>query len=140
MIGIGIIILASVCAIGAQWIAPYDPVVQNTATANADPFFAGSKYVNPDHILGSDELGRDILSRLIWSARVSMIVGLVPTLIVFTVGVTLGLVAGYFGGWIDNLLMRFTDVIYAFPDLLFVIIIMATLRNTWLGEIAGGLV
>jgi oligopeptide transport system permease protein len=50
------------------------------------------------------------------------------------------LVAGYFGGWIDNVLMRFTDVIYAFPDLLFVIIIMATLRNTWLGDILGGLV
>jgi oligopeptide transport system permease protein len=140
MIGIGIIILASICAIGAQWIAPYDPVSQNTATNNMDPFWVGGKYVNSDHILGTDELGRDILSRLIWSARVSMIVGLVPTMIVFTVGVTLGLIAGYFGGWIDNLLMRFTDIIYAFPDLLFVIIIMATLRNTVLGDLMGGLI
>ncbi|MDP9320719.1 MAG: ABC transporter permease [Chloroflexota bacterium] len=140
MIGIGIIILASFCAIFAPLIAPYDPVAQNTATNNMDPFWVGGQYTNSRYLLGSDELGRDILSRLIWSSRISMIVGLVPTLIVFTLGCTLGLVAGFFGGWIDNALMRFTDIIYAFPDLLFVIIIMATLRNTWLGDLMGGLI
>ncbi len=138
--GLVVIALASFCALTAQWISPYDPTAINTPLANADPFFAGTKYVDSHYILGSDQLGRDILTRLIYSARISMVVGLVPTAMVFVIGIALGLSAGYFGGWLDNALMRFTDVIYAFPDLLFVIIIMATLRNTALGEIAGGLV
>ena len=140
MAGLFVIGLASFAALTAQWISPNDPYLLNTPLANSDPFFAGTKYVDSHFILGSDQLGRDILTRLIYSARISMVVGLVPTLMVFIVGISLGLLAGYFGGWTDNLLMRFTDVIYAFPDLLFVIIIMATLRNTALGEIMGGLV
>jgi oligopeptide transport system permease protein len=140
MVGIFIIALASFCAIFAGVIAPYEPTAINTATNNMDPLFVGGKYTNPRYLLGSDQLGRDILSRLIWSSRISMVVGLVPTLLVFTMGASLGMFAAYFGGWIDNLLMRFTDIIYAFPDLLFVIIIMATLRNTWLGDMMGGLV
>jgi oligopeptide transport system permease protein len=140
MVGIFIIALASFCAIFAGVIAPYEPTAINTATNNMDPLFVGGKYTDPHYLLGSDQLGRDILSRLIWSSRISMVVGLVPTLLVFTMGASLGMFAAYFGGWIDNLLMRFTDIIYAFPDLLFVIIIMATLRNTWLGDMMGGLV
>jgi oligopeptide transport system permease protein len=140
MLGIFIIALASFCAIFAGVIAPYEPTAINTATNNMDPLFVGGKYTDPHYLLGSDQLGRDILSRLIWSARISMVVGLVPTLLVFTMGASLGMFAAYFGGWVDNVLMRFTDVIYAFPDLLFVIIIMATLRNTWLGDMMGGLV
>jgi oligopeptide transport system permease protein len=140
MFGLVIIALASFCAIFAPLIAPYEPTAIDTKVNNMDPFFVDSQYHNSRFLLGSDQLGRDILSRLIWSARISLVVGLVPTLIIFTLGLTLGLTAGYFGGWIDNLLMRFTDVIYAFPDLLFVIIIMATLRNTWLGDIMGGLI
>ena len=140
MFGIIIITLTALLAIFAPIIAPFDPTQQDTKANNMDPFWVGGQYQDSHYLLGSDELGRDILSRLIWSARISMIVGLVPTLIVFTMGCTLGLVAGFFGGWVDNLLMRFTDVIYAFPDLLFVIIIMATLRNTWLGDIMGGLI
>ena len=140
MLGIGVIAIAAFCAIFAPIISPYEPTLQDTKVNNMDPFWVSSIYHNSRFPLGSDQLGRDILSRLIWSARISLVVGLVPTLIVFTMGVTLGLLAGYFGGWIDNLLMRFTDIIYAFPDLLFVIIIMATLRNTWLGDIMGGLI
>jgi len=140
MLGIAIILLAAFCAIFAPFIAPYDPILQDTKANNMDPFWVSSQYHDARYLLGSDELGRDILSRLIWSARISLIVGLVPTMIVFSIGVSLGLIAGYIGGWIDNLLMRFTDIIYAFPDLLFVIIIMATLRSTWLGDIMGGLV
>ena len=140
MLGIIIIALAALAAIFAPLIAPYDPILQHTATANADPVFAGTKYVNSDYLLGSDQLGRDILSRLIWSARISMVVGVVPTALVFLIGASLGMLAAFYGGWVDNLLMRFTDVIYAFPDLLFLIIIMATLRNTGLGDVMGGLV
>jgi oligopeptide transport system permease protein len=140
MAGLVIIILASLLAIFAPLIAPYDPILQNTKLANADPFFAGTKYVDPHYVLGSDQLGRDILSRLIWSARVSMVVGIVPTALVFLIGITLGMAAAFYGGWIDNLLMRLTDVIYAFPDLLFLVIIMATLRNSALGDLMGGLI
>ena len=140
MLGLGIIIVAALLAIFAPLIAPYDPIIQNTKAANADPFFAGTKYVDGNYLLGSDQLGRDILSRLIWSARISMVVGLVPTTLVFLIGASLGMAAAFYGGWVDNLLMRFTDVIYAFPDLLFLIIIMATLRNTALGDLMGGLI
>ena len=140
MLGIGIIAVTAILAIFAPMIAPFDPTTQDTKANNMDPFWVSSVYHNSKYLLGSDELGRDILSRLIWSTRISLIVGLVPTAIIFSIGVSLGLFAGYVGGWIDNLLMRFTDIVYAFPDLLFVIIIMATLRSTWLGDIMGGLV
>ena len=139
MVGIGIIVVFAFIALTAQWIAPYDPTVTNTSVNNLDPVFSGTKYTNPKYILGTDEIGRDTLSRLLWSARISMVVGLVPTSIVFIIGASLGMIAGYKGGWVDNLLMRFTDIIYAFPDLLFLIIIMATLRNSPLGDIMGGL-
>jgi oligopeptide transport system permease protein len=139
MVGIAIIILAGILAIFAPLIAPYDPTLQNTKLNNMDPVFAGTPYTNPHYFLGSDELGRDILSRLIWSARVSMVVGFVPTALIFVIGASLGMLAGFYGGWVDNLLMRFTDIVYAFPDLLFLIIIMAALRNTGIGEVLGGL-
>jgi oligopeptide transport system permease protein len=139
MFGIVVIIIAGILAIFAPWIAPYDPVVQNTKLNNMDPIFTGTQYTNARYFLGSDELGRDILSRLIWSARVSMVVGFIPTALIFVIGVSLGMLAGFYGGWVDNLLMRFTDIVYAFPDLLFLIIIMGALRNTALGDVLGGL-
>lgn len=90
-------------------------------------------------LLGTDQIGRDIFSRLIWSARISMVVGFIPVFIYFFIGGAIGLAAGYFGGRVDNILMRITDIVYAFPDLLLLIIIMATIRDTWLGDIMGGL-
>jgi oligopeptide transport system permease protein len=116
-----------------------DPLLQTQGNYVLEPAFTGSKYSNPSFLLGTDQLGRDILSRLIWSTQISMLVGFVPVAIIFTIGVTVGLAAGYFGGWTDQILMRITDVIYAFPDLLFLFIIMATLRNTAIGDIQGGL-
>jgi oligopeptide transport system permease protein len=85
---------------------------------------------DPRFLLGTDQIGRDVLSRLVWSARVSMVVGLIPVSVIFLVGTTVGLIAGYFGGWVDTVLMRITDVIYAFPDLLLLVIVMATLGQT----------
>ena len=139
MLGVAIILVAGFLAIFAPLIAPYDPVIQNTKLNNMDPLFTGTQYTNSRYLLGSDQLGRDILSRLIWSARVSMVVGFVPTALTFLIGLSLGMLAGFYGGWTDNLLMRFTDIVYAFPDLLFLIIIMAALRNTALGDVMGGL-
>ena len=139
MLGVVIILVAGFLAIFAPLIAPYDPVIQNTKLNNMDPLFTGTQYTNSRYLLGSDQLGRDILSRLIWSARVSMVVGFVPTALTFLIGLSLGMLAGFYGGWTDNLLMRFTDIVYAFPDLLFLIIIMAALRNAAIGEVMGGL-
>jgi oligopeptide transport system permease protein len=102
-----------------------------------DPFW-GTDY-DPRFLLGTDQIGRDVFSRLIWSARISMVVGFIPVALYLLIGGTIGLVSGYFGGWIDNVLMRITDIVYAFPGLLFLIIIMATIRNTWIGDIMGGL-
>jgi oligopeptide transport system permease protein len=145
MAGLAVVLLTGLLAIFAPVIAPYDPTNVRIAgglqsPTLADPFWGNPKFTDPRYLFGTDQIGRDILSRLIWGTRVSMLVGFVPVAIVFLVGVTVGMVAGYSGGWVDNLLMRITDVIYAFPDLLFLVIIMATLRNTFLGDIMGGLV
>ncbi len=140
MAGLIVVVLAMLLAAFAPWIAPKDPIAQNSAQSLADPFWGNPQFTNPAYPLGSDTLGRDILSRLIWSARVSMLVGFVPVTIIFVLGVSIGMYAAFFGGWIDNVLMRITDVMYAFPDLLFLIIIFATLRDSWIGNLMGGLV
>jgi oligopeptide transport system permease protein len=100
---------------------------------------AANKVPDPDFLMGTDTLGRDTLSRVIYGARVSMIVGLIPTVIILILGTTIGLAAGYYGGRWDNLLMRLTDVIYAFPDLLFFIVVMVALRDTFIGRLFNGL-
>jgi oligopeptide transport system permease protein len=133
-------LIAAIAPLLTDWGIINDPINhQDTAHNLGDPFWVGGKYYYPAYPLGSDQLGRDILTRLLWSTRISMLVGFIPVSIIFLVGVTVGLVAGYYGGWVDQVLMRVTDVIYAFPDLLFLFIIMATLRNTPLGDIQGGL-
>ena len=139
---IGLIVIASafLIAIFAPVLAPYDPLLINQPVASQmEPQWTGSKYVDPRFTLGTDFLGRDILSRLIYASRISMIVGFIPTAIVFFLGITVGMTAGFFGGWLDQLLMRFTDIIYAFPDFLFLIIIVAAFRLSPFGKIMDGL-
>jgi oligopeptide transport system permease protein len=80
------------------------------------------------HLMGTDLLGRDTLSRLMIGSEVSLTVGLLVQGIIFPIGLTIGLAAGYFGGRVDNLLMRFTDIWYAFPDLLFVLVVVSVWR------------
>ena len=133
-------IIAGIAPLLTDWGIINDPINhQDTPHNLGEPFWVGGKYYYPAYPLGSDQLGRDILTRLLWSTRISMLVGFVPVSIIFIMGVTVGLAAGYYGGWVDQILMRITDVIYAFPDLLFLFIIMATLRDTALGDIQGGL-
>ncbi|HEX9868326.1 MAG TPA: ABC transporter permease [Candidatus Tectomicrobia bacterium] len=116
----GLVIVALGCvAIGADVIAPY-----HYAKAN---FLHAYEFPNRDFPLGTDSLGRDMLSRLIYGARVSMLVGVVAQLIVVSLGVPIGAVSGYYGGKVDLLIMRCVDVMYAFPRLLFVILIMSML-------------
>jgi oligopeptide transport system permease protein len=102
-----------------------DPIAQDVVNNYLGP---GA----PHHILGTDDLGRDVLSKVIFGSQVSLTIGILVQAIVLVIGGSIGLVAGYFGGWIDNLLMRFTDIMYAFPDLLFVLIIVAALGPTLL--------
>ncbi len=140
MAGLAVIAIAALLALLAPLVAPHDPIRQDTPNALMEPMWTGSKFTLDTYLLGSDQLGRDILSRLIWSARISMIIGFVPVTLIFLVGATVGMSAGFYGKWVDTLLMRIVDIIYAFPDLLFLIIIMATLRGTFLGDLLGGLV
>ena len=91
------------------------------------------------HILGTDQIGRDLLSRLMDGARISMTVAIVVQIVVLLIGVPVGALAGWFGGRTDNLLMRFTDVMYAFPDLLFIILLTVAFRETPFGQAMDGL-
>lgn len=119
------ILLAVIAPILEHFGLLADPTVQDVVNSYAPP---GS----PHHILGTDDLGRDILAKLLFGAQVSLSIGLLVQVITLTIGGSIGLVAGYYGGWVDNLLMRFTDIMYAFPDLLFVLIIVAALGPTYL--------
>ena len=113
------VILLCLIAIFADFIAPY-----SYAKANFGRIY---EFPTRDYPLGTDQLGRDVLSRMIYGARVSMLVGLGAQVIVVLIGVPIGLVSGYVGGRVDLLLTRFVDVMYAFPRLLFVILVMSML-------------
>lgn len=120
--GAGICLLLAVLAVGAPWIAPHNPTVQfpGGLTAQGAPLPPG-----PTFWLGTDELGRDMLSRVIWGARPALEIGLVGTTCASLVGIALGLLAGLAGGWLDDLIMRFVDLLLAFPFLLLAILLAA---------------
>lgn len=145
MFGLAIIILFFLTAMFAPWLAPHNPLQINSGKSFLPPPWAPKWSVStgavpdPNYWLGTDSIGRDVLSRLIYGARVSIVVALVPTVIVTIIGVVLGLMAGFFGGRLDNFLMRFTDIVYSFPDLLFFVVVMFALRDTWLGDFWNGL-
>jgi oligopeptide transport system permease protein len=138
----GLIVIAAAFLVAAlaPVLAPYNPIAIPTNPASQmEPLWTGSKYTDPRYLLGTDFLGRDIVSRLIYASRISMVVGFIPTAIVFGLGITVGMTAGFFGGWLDQILMRFTDIVYAFPDFLFLLIIVASFRNSPFGKILDGL-
>jgi oligopeptide transport system permease protein len=138
--GLIVIAAAFLVAIFAPVLAPYNPIeIPLNPASQMEPLWTGSKYTDSRYLLGTDFLGRDIVSRLMYASRVSMVVGFIPTAIVFGLGVSVGMVAGFFGGWLDQILMRFTDIIYAFPDFLFLLIIVASFRNSPFGKILDGL-
>ena len=138
-----LIILFMVVALFANLFSPHSPLQINSGKGFLPPAWVergvNGKAGDPSFLLGTDTLGRDVLSRVIYGARVSMMVGFIPTSIILLVGTMVGLFSGYKGGWIDNLLMRITDIIWAFPDLLFFIIVMISLRETFLGQAMNGL-
>ncbi len=109
-----IILLMIVVALFAPLIAPFDPTEQNTAATLQPPSIS--------HLMGTDTLGRDTFSRLVYGARISLAVGIFTQFIILLIGVPIGAIAGLSGGRVDNILMRFTDIMYAFPDLLLIIL------------------
>ncbi len=119
----GWLLIVLLAAIFAPLVAPHDPLAQDLMLERLPPFWLpGSE---PGYWLGTDSLGRDLLSRLIFGARIALIVAFVAALAACIVGSTLGLVAGYFGGWPDRIISRVVDIWMAFPPVLFAILLVA---------------
>ncbi len=118
--GLLIVLVLLIMAAFAPWLAPYDPIAQNLSNRLLPPFSLG-------HLLGTDDFGRDILTRILYGSRITLfIIGLVAlTAPVF--GLLVGTVAGYFGGWTDEILMRITDIFLAFPKLILALALVAVL-------------
>ncbi|TFF24812.1 ABC transporter permease [Jiella endophytica] len=117
--GCALVVVACLAAIAAPLLAPYDP--------NAPDFVAALSPPSSAHLFGTDDLGRDTFSRVIYGARVSLLVGLVSVVGALVVGTGLGVVAGYFGRFADALIMRVMDVVFAFPSILLALAITAVL-------------
>lgn len=116
----GVLLIIVLSAVLAPWLAPYDPAAGSIRLRLA-PVGA------PDHVLGTDEQGRDMLSRLLWGGRMTLVAGLTPVLVAFVIGSVLGVLAGYVGGITNTLIMRTMDIFYAFPSVLLAIAISGAL-------------
>lgn len=121
MVGMAIVLLLIVCAIFADWIAPYDINMQNPTQRLLYPSLA--------HPLGTDNYGRDILSRIIYGGRISLLVSLMAVVCSVVVGGLIGAVSGYFGGKVDTIIMRFMDMLMAIPGTLLAICVSSMLGN-----------
>ena len=127
MIASGFLVLVALVAVTADWLAPYDPNNQELRDRLLPPAWLEEGV--PEHILGTDHLGRDLLSRLMYGSRVSLTVGLLAVVISGVLGVGLGLLAGYAGGSFDSVIMRIVDVMLAFPFVLLALAIVAVLGS-----------
>src|SRR5262245_48464887 len=118
-----VLVLLVVSAIFAPQIAPYDPLQTSLTDRLKPPAFAGG---TPGHVRGTDKLGRDVLSRIIYGSRVSLAVSLMVILVTGTIGTALGILGGYLGGTSDSVLMRITDISLAFPGILIALLLAVT--------------
>jgi peptide/nickel transport system permease protein len=119
MIGLGVILFMVLTAIAAPWITKYDPTVQELGDALLPP--------STEHFFGTDQIGRDVYSRVVYGARISLRVGLISAAIACLIGIPLGLLSAYYLGWVDALIMRMVDILLAFPGMLLALAIMAIL-------------
>ena len=120
-----VLLIFILLAIFAPWIAPHSYSYQNLELGASSP--------SSDFLLGTDTLGRDLFSRILYGARVSLMVGFVATGVALIIGVSWGIIAGYFGGKIDSVMMRIVDVLYGLPFIIFIILLMVIFgRNIWL--------
>ena len=128
MIGAGLVLFWIVIALLAFLIAPFDPNATLMPFQKPGALFPGNDTVAAGTFwLGTDQLGRDILSRVIWGSQTVLIYAPLATLSAYTVGILMGLAAGYYRGWVDDLLSRIADIILSFPVLVLYIIIIATI-------------
>jgi peptide/nickel transport system permease protein len=119
MVGLAVVVFFVLLALLAPWIAPHDPLATSWSAVRAAPSAA--------HLFGADELGRDVLSRIIWGTRASILAGVVSVSISLALGVPIGMAAGYLGRWIDALISRITDAMLACPFLILAIALAAFL-------------
>ena len=119
LFGLAVVLFFVVMALFAPWLAPYDPLATSWSAVRAGPSVA--------HPFGADELGRDVLSRIIWGARASILAGVVSVSISLALGVPIGMAAGYLGRWVDALISRITDAMLACPFLILAIALAAFL-------------
>jgi peptide/nickel transport system permease protein len=119
MVGLALVLALFAVALLAHWLAPYDPDLLNLKQVLMAP--------SPDHLLGTDTLGRDVLSRIIYGARISLLVGFVAVGIATLIGILVGALAGFYGGWVDQLLMRLVDLMLCFPTLFLILAVIAVL-------------
>ena len=146
-VGLVIVALAVFTALFCNWLAPLNPVDQYRGYSTQPP---GTEFkIDDSHgqatnaasgvfILGTDANQRDVLSRVLYGARISLLVGLVATLLNVVIGLIIGTLAGHYGGWLDTVLMRLTDTFFAFPGMLLAIIILATLNQPAVREAVVG--
>ncbi len=131
LLGLIMFMIVVLSAVSASWIAPYNPLKQDLRSAKKPPIW--DEKGASGHILGTDNLGRDILSRIIYGSRVSLTVGFLGVLIASSFGMLIGLISGYVGGRTDNIIMGFVNLILALPYLVFVVFIAAILgRGLWI--------
>lgn len=121
------LILLILSTIFAPLVAPFDPEAQSLMLRNQPPMTEDENGGAIPHLLGTDQLGRDLLSRLVFGARVSLLVGFIGALFSGIVGVVLGLIAGYYRGWVDDLIMRFVDIQMGFPSLMTALLVLYVL-------------
>lgn len=119
LVGLGIVLCLTFAGVFAPWLAPYDPAEQNIADRLQPP--------NSEHLMGTDQVGRDVFSRILYGARISLKVSLMVVTISLLIGIVMGLVSGYAGGWVDEAIMRLVDLLIAYPGLLFALIVVAVL-------------
>ena len=126
--GFVVLVILCILSILTPWIAPHDPAAIDLFNIQSPP--------SPEHWMGTDDLGRDTLTRLLYGSRVTLVVALSATTIGVLVGVVLGGISGYYGGFVDTLIMRFIDVMLSFPTLFLLIILSAYVKATILGIVA----
>jgi peptide/nickel transport system permease protein len=118
--GSGLVLLLLLVSLMAPWLAPFDPGQIDLTNVLSSP--------SMNHWFGTDPLGRDVLSRMIWGARISLKVGFVATGVAIIIGMILGAVAGYYGGWVDSVIMRFVDIMLCFPTFFLILAVIAFLE------------
>lgn len=120
LVGASIVLIMVVLGVFGNWIAPYDPLHTNFANKLLPPLSEG-------HILGTDQLGRDMLSRIIIGSRVSLVIGIVTVVFAGLLGTLIGIISGYFRGWIDVIIMRIVDISLSIPFILLVLVVSTVL-------------